>query len=71
MRLSNQNVAQLRRFASGRAQRHADVKAEVAKLLVVQSVTQPNSRSTVELHRFAADEQARAAQWARLAGGVR
>ena len=71
MILDQQSQQQVRNFASTQADWHRGVVDEVAKILRVHSVTQPNSRSTVELHRYALAEQMTSAQWARIAGGAR
>lgn len=69
--LNGTSIAALQQFAAAQAQWHGDVKAETCKLLVVQGVTQPNSRSTVELHRFAVAQETEAQRWTLLAGGAR
>jgi hypothetical protein len=68
MKLSANAAITLVTFARQQAQYHAEVVAEVGKLLQVQAVTQPNSRSTVQLHDFAYREQQQARRWARVGG---
>ena len=65
MTLSSQNTITLRTFARAQADWHRGLADEVGKLLRTQSVTQPNSRSTVELHDFAWREQQEARRWLR------
>jgi hypothetical protein len=69
MTISTQAKITLATFAAQQAEYHNGVVAEVGKLLQVQAVTQPNSRSTVQLHDFAYREQQVAKRWARVGGG--
>jgi hypothetical protein len=66
--LSPAAVITLRSFAKAQAQYQRAVATEVGKLLQVQSVTQPNSRSTVALHDFASRTLRTANRWDRVGG---
>lgn len=67
MKLSYLAGGALRQYAGAKAQYTRGVRDEVAKLLKVQSVTQPNTKSTLELHDFAYRQEQEAARWAEMA----
>jgi len=67
MMLSNRSLIAIHQVAFAQAAFHRSVAKEAEKIIRVQSVTQPNSRSTVDLHSYVLRERAQAAQWTRLA----
>jgi hypothetical protein len=69
MFLSDANLITLRSFARAQAERQRATVADIAQTLRVQSVTQPNSRSTVQLHAVAAQALQTAKQFDRVGGG--
>ena len=69
MKLDTRAVITLRTFARQQASYQREVATEVGKLLQVQAVTQPNSRSTVQLHDYAYRTLRLANRWDRVGGG--
>lgn len=63
MKLSTMAGGALRQYAGAQANYNRSVRDEVVRLLKVQSVTQPNSRSTVAMHDFAYRLGADAERW--------